>query len=189
MPRRSKGPRLWLQPARRGKTGRILEGAVWVIRDGRIKRSTGSGPREITKAEGAFAAYLNQKVAPRVRDRDSASVDLATVIAIYVEDVAHKHARPKETAARLGRILDHFGAKRLNYLNKKTCEEYVAARGHVAAARRELEESARCRPPPLGSWAMHCPDAGHPSGERRGTRAMDNPLRSRTSPLGCLALA
>jgi hypothetical protein len=92
-------------------------------------------PREITKAESAFAAYLNQKVAPRVRDRDSASVDLATVIAIYVEDVAHKHARPQETASRLGRILDHFGAKRLNYLNKKTCEEYVTARGHTAAAR------------------------------------------------------
>jgi hypothetical protein len=140
MPRRSKGPRLWLQPVRRSKTGRILEGAVWVIRDGRIKRSTGAGPREITKAESAFADYLNQKVAPRVRDGDPASVELATVIAIYVEDVAHKHARPKETAARLDRILDHFGAKRLNYLNKKTCEEYVAARGHTAAARRELED-------------------------------------------------
>jgi integrase len=140
MPRRSKGPRLWLQPARRGKTGRILEGAVWVIRDGRIKRSTGAGPREIAKAESAFAAYLNHKVTPRVRDRDSASVELATVIAIYVEDVAHKHARPKETAARLGRILDYFGAKRLNYLNRKTCEEYVGARGRTAAARRELED-------------------------------------------------
>jgi integrase len=140
MPRRSKGPRLWLQPARKGKRGRILEHAVWVIRDGGIKRSTGAGPREVAKAERAFAAYLNLKIAPRIRDQDPASVDLATVIAIYADDVAHKHARPKETAARLGRILDFFGTKRLNYLNKKTCEEYVAARGRTAAARRELED-------------------------------------------------
>jgi hypothetical protein len=128
MPRRSKGPRLWLQPARKGKRGRILEHAVWVIRDGDIKRSTGAGPREVAKAERVFAAYLNLKVAPRIRDQDPASVDLAMVIAIYAEDVAYKHARPKETAARLGRILDFFGTKRLNYLNKRTCEEYVAAR-------------------------------------------------------------
>ena len=102
MPRRSKGPRLWLQPARKGKRGPILEHAVWVIRDGGIKRSTGAGAREVAKAERAFATYLNLKVAPRVRDQDPASVDLATVVAIYAEDVAHKHARPKETAARLG---------------------------------------------------------------------------------------
>ena len=144
MPRRSKGPRLWLQPARKGKAGQILERAVWVIRDGGIKRSTGAGPSEIRKAESAFAAYLNQKVAPRVPGQDPASVDVATVVAIYVEDVAHKHARPKETAARLGQILDHFGAKKLNYLNRKTCEAYVTARGHAAAARRELED---LRPP------------------------------------------
>ena len=98
------------------------------------------GPREVAKAERAFATYLNLKIAPRIRDQDPASVDLATVIAIYAEDVAHKHARPKETAARLGRILDFFGTKRLNHLNKKTCEEYVAARGRTAAARRELED-------------------------------------------------
>jgi integrase len=140
MPRRSKGPRLWLQQSRRDKAGRLLERAVWVIRDREIKRSTGAGPREIAKAEGALAAYLNLKVTPRARDRDPASVEIATVVAIYAEDTADRHARPKETAARLGRILDHFGTKRLNYLNKKTCEEYVAARGHLAAARRELED-------------------------------------------------
>src|SRR5271163_3175407 len=75
-----------------------------------------------------------------LQDRDPAFVDIATVIAIYVEDVAHKHSRPKETAGRLGRILDFFGAKRLNYLNQKACESYVTARGSVAAARRELED-------------------------------------------------
>jgi hypothetical protein len=61
MPRRTKGPRLWLQPARKGIGGRTLERAVWVIRDGSIKRSTGAGQSEIAKAERAPAAYLSQR--------------------------------------------------------------------------------------------------------------------------------
>jgi hypothetical protein len=62
------------------------------------------------------------------------------VASIYAEDVAGKHARPKETAARLDRVLDYFGDKTLSYLNQQTCDDYVKARGHVAAARRELED-------------------------------------------------
>jgi integrase len=46
----------------------------------------------------------------------------------------------KESAARLDRILDHFGDKTLSYLNRQTCDEYVRSRGRVAAARRELED-------------------------------------------------
>jgi integrase len=140
MPRRSKGPRLWLQPARRGADGRVIEQAVWVIRDRNVKRSTGAGEGEAEKAERALRNYLNEKATPRARDRDPAAVPIANVVAIYTEDVAAKHGRPKETAARLDRILDHFGDKALSYLNRQTCDEYVKARGHVAAARRELED-------------------------------------------------
>jgi integrase len=139
MPRRSKGPRLWLQPARR-KYGRIIEQAVWVIRDRNLKRSTGAGEGQIKKAEGALRDYLNEKAAPRIRDHDPAAVLIANVVAIYAEDVVAKHARPKETAARLDRILDYYGDKTLSCLNRKSCDEYVKARGHVAAARRELED-------------------------------------------------
>lgn len=140
MPRRSKGPRLWLQPARRDKNGRIVEQPVWLIRDGAIKRSSGAGKDEIAAAETALTAYLNAKAVPRVRDCDPALVDIAAVVGVYAEDVAHKHARPKETAARLERILEHLGDKKLSYLNKKTCQQYAFARGHRAAARRELED-------------------------------------------------
>lgn len=140
MPRRTKGPRLWLQPTRRDASGGVVEQSVWVIRDRNVKRSTGAGEGEIDKAERALRNYLNEKAAPRIRDRDPATVPIANVIAIYAEDVAAKHARPKETAARLDRILDHFGGKALSYLNRQSCEEYVKARGHVAAARRELED-------------------------------------------------
>lgn len=140
MPRRSKGPRLYLQPARKRDDGTI-ERAVWVIRDGDIKRSTGAGARELAKAETALADYiLSKSKTPRVSNRDPAQVRIADVIAIYSDDVAAKHARPRETAARLGRLLDHFGDDTMLTLNKRACDGYVVARGHQAAARRELED-------------------------------------------------
>jgi integrase len=136
---RRKGPRLWLQPERQRQDGRV-QPAVWCIRDGRVKQSTGAGKSEIAKAERALAAYLAGKTAPRLRNRDPAQARIADVIAIYADDVAHRHARPAETAARLERILDHFPGEMLADVNKQTCGQYVELRGHRAAARRELED-------------------------------------------------
>jgi hypothetical protein len=119
MPRRSKGPRLWLQPARKDGKGNVIEQAVWVIREGSTKRSTGCGPGEIEQATEALRDYLNAKPTQRARNRDPSSVSIADVVSIYTEDVVSRHARPKETAARLIRILDFFGNKTLAYLNKK----------------------------------------------------------------------
>jgi integrase len=140
MPRRSKGPRLWLQPQRKREDGTI-ERAVWLIRDGTVKRSTGAGPRESTKAEKALAAYIISKSqTSRISNRDATQVRVADVISIYSTDVAHKHARPGETAARLGRVLDFFGEMTLADINRRACADYVTARGHAAASRRELED-------------------------------------------------
>jgi len=139
MPRRTKDPRLWLQPARKDRDGRIIEQAVWVIRDGSIKRSAGCGPRQAEQAARRLRDYLNAKPTKRISERDPAAVAIADVVAIYTEDVVARHARPKETAARLSRILDFFGGETLAYLNKKTCAAYAKARGS-AAARRELED-------------------------------------------------
>jgi len=140
MPRRTKGPRLWLQPARKDRDGKIIEQAVWVIRDGTTKRSTGCGPRQTEQAARKLRDYLNEKPTDRIRDGDPSIVPIADVVAIYSEDIVSKHARPRETAARLGRILDFFGSETLSYLNKSTCGKYVKWRGFAAAARRELED-------------------------------------------------
>lgn len=134
MPRQRKPARLWLQPAR-GK-----EKAVWCILDNGTKRSTGCGSREIIAAQDALSDYIKSKGRPRVKDRDPAAVKIADVVSIYSDDVVSKHARPSETAARLGRILDHYGNDTLSVLNKSTCNAYVLARGHASAARRELED-------------------------------------------------
>lgn len=74
MPRRSKGPRLWLQPARRNKDGAVAEPAVWCVRDGSIKQSTGANAGDLAAAEAFLREYLIKKGAPRVRDRDPSQV-------------------------------------------------------------------------------------------------------------------
>ena len=75
-----------------------------------------------------------------ISQRDPAACKVADVIAIYADDVAHKHSRPKETAARLDQVLDLLGDKTLADINRKTCEDYVNRRGVRGAARRELED-------------------------------------------------
>ena len=134
MPRRAKGPRLYLEPAREGRA------STWVVRDGSVKRSTGAGPDETAKAEAALRDYLNEKATPRPRDRDPTQVRIADVVAIYAEDIAPKHARPKDTGNRLDRLLDYFGDKKLSDLNKASCQSYAEQRGSQSAARRELED-------------------------------------------------
>ena len=141
MPRRSKGARLWLEPARRAANGDVVRPAVYVIRDGPIKRSTGFGPGEIEQAQRALAEYqIARYTAPRTRERDPTSIRIADVVSIYADDVAHRHARPNETGARLAKLVDFFGTETLATLNKRSCAAYVAWRGSEAAARRELED-------------------------------------------------
>lgn len=146
MPRRAKGPRLYLQPARRDAAGRVVEQAVWCVRDGATKLSTGIGDIEAGRppqaAESALTDYLVQKRTPRVSNRDPATVAIADVVAVYAEDIAPSHARPDETGRRLKQVLAYFKDEKgkLSYLNKTTCGDYVKWRGHQAAARRELED-------------------------------------------------
>jgi len=150
MPRRAKGPRLYLQAARRDERGVVIEQAVWVIRDGTAKRSTGVGDEQAgsppQSAIDALAEYLSARKAPRIPDRDPSQVLIADAIAVYAEDIAPKHARRKDTADRLGRILTFAAGKTFDEINQQFCDDYTKQRGSDAAARRELEDlRAACR--------------------------------------------
>jgi integrase len=137
MSNRSKGARLWLKPGRPERN----EAAVWIIRDGPRQKSTGFGAGQMREAQRALADYIiATQSAPRIRDRDPNQVLIGEVISIYIDDVAHKHRRPHETAARLARVSRYFGELTLADLNKRVCGAYVTERGHATAARRELED-------------------------------------------------
>jgi len=134
MPRQGKGPRLYLEKRSRRR-------AIYCIRHGRLKLSTGFGQSAIAEAEKALADYLIDYHQPvRVRERDPAVIKVADVISIYADDVATKHARPKETAGRLEQLLQFFGRDTLSDINARRCTAYVEFRDGRAVARRELED-------------------------------------------------
>jgi integrase len=145
MPRRSKGPRLWLRKERRDASGRVVQNATWVILDtinGRHEESTGCGIDDRAGAERALAEYLARKHLTHVSkdERDPAHIPVADVLALYARDIASSHARPRETAQRITVLLGFFGDKMLNEINGALCREYVRARTTDTAARRELED-------------------------------------------------
>ena len=148
MPRQSRGPRLWLRPARERAKG--LEPAVWIIRDCGRDKSTGRGASERHAAEEALAAYIASKYAPSRRERDIDQIPIADVISVYLTDVAPHQARPEKAAERCGRLLDFFGTRNLDAVTGSTCREYAAWRegkgrsnkGTVGGARRDLQDLA-----------------------------------------------
>jgi integrase len=103
----SKGPRLWLQPGR-NRSGKP-EPSIWVVRDGSHKRSTGCRETEIAQAERFLADYIAEKYQPAKGSGDPSQVPIADILALYAEDVVPGHARPKDTMARITRMLGWWG--------------------------------------------------------------------------------
>lgn len=142
MPAPRKGARLYLRRARRDDDGG-QRAAHWVIRDGSLEHSTGCGADDLAGAEGALERHLGQTRLAKTAaagQRAPSHILIADVVALYAAQVVPGHARPQETAARLGRILEFWGEKRLSAVNGTHCRAYAAQRSTPAAARRELEE-------------------------------------------------
>ena len=65
---------------------------------------------------------------------------MASVIKLYLDDVATGHARPKETGMRAKALLAFFGDKMLSDITGQVCRQYAKNRSSASAARRELED-------------------------------------------------
>lgn len=134
MPRPAKGIRLWLRPAYANSP------SVWVIKDGGKQIGTGCAPADREAAERKLADYIaSRHKARRLGGRDPLSVPVADVCALYLEEIAPKHARPGETARRILAVAEFFGSKTLAAVNGASCRAYAAGRPGQAA-RRELED-------------------------------------------------
>jgi integrase len=140
MSAKSKGPRLWLRRARRDRRRSVIRPAVWLILDGRHQQSTGRGKDDRVGAESALERYLAGKrlKATKASIRDPAQIPVADVLALYGADVAPGHARPRETAQRIERLLAFFGGKMLSAINGEICRAFVKTRSTPAAAREDL---------------------------------------------------
>jgi hypothetical protein len=124
MPAEYKGPRLWLRKARRDRRGRTTHRAVWLILDGEHQESTGCGRDDRVGAETALETYLASKrvKATKARSRDPDQIPVADVLALYGTEVASGHARPRETAQRIERLLAFFGDKMLSAIEGAACD-------------------------------------------------------------------
>lgn len=97
MPRRAKGPRLYLRKARPGHS------AVWIIRDGQRQISTGCGQADCGGAEKALATYINAKHNPAKQCDNLSAILIADVVNVYLQEVGPRSA---DKGAWLAHMLD-----------------------------------------------------------------------------------
>jgi integrase len=133
MPRRSKGPRLYLRAGRvDGRSGRTLPD-LYYIRDGSTELGTGCGPDSLRRAEERLAAYIAQKWAPPTRGPTDgpghpSEVLVADVLTLYARERAPQLADPGATASRVKALLTWWGDKSVADVKRSTCQAYVAFR-------------------------------------------------------------
>jgi integrase len=133
MPRRGRGPHLYLKQRGDGRS-------IWYIRDGRNRIATGADEADVDRAREALGLYIAKTSRPDFGDGDPSRVKVATVIALYAQDKAVNVARPKEAIARISRLNDFFGDEPVSAITPTLCRAYANERGSEQAARRELED-------------------------------------------------
>ena len=142
MSRPSKGIRLYKRKARY-RDGKLVHQAVWIIKDGDRHIATGcvASPTETKpprEAEQALADYVAKKYQPERRRQDIEDIDCADVLSIYLTDIGEPGDQ-FEIGARIERLNEFWGAKKLSAVNAQTCAAYVRQRGNRGGARRDLE--------------------------------------------------
>jgi integrase len=134
MPQRTgKGPRLWLQPERQEKGGRIRQ-ASWIIRDdGSIFIRTGCIREDRKGAERALQEYIASKYkVSRDHSRSPAEILVVDVLNIYIADQQHlgkqSPIKLKQVGHRALRLAEYWNGKTLADVNGNSCRAYVAWR-------------------------------------------------------------
>lgn len=121
MPRRSAGPRLYLDPARQ----------TWIIRDGKRFTRTGCGAGSRSDAEKQLATYLGDKHKPA----PSGDPLVDEVLTAYGREHAPHTARGgRETGYLIGSLLAYWSGKRVSQVTARACRAYKSGGG-----RRDLE--------------------------------------------------
>lgn len=146
MPRRAKGPRLYLKE----RAGRE---AVWIIRDGTKERSTGCLQGGLGDAERELQRYIAEKWAPGTaaerNRRDPAQVGVDEVLTLYAREKAPKlKADPQSTAGFLAHLGDWWEGKMLADVKRSTCQAYCTHRTaktirHGSTGRKVSDQTAR----------------------------------------------
>jgi integrase len=143
MPRKVKGARLQLRPARRDKRGRVTHQASWRIRDGSTDVATGCLEGEVAAAERKLKDYIDAKYRPSRKEQDVDLIDVADVLSIFIDDRPESFTDStdgRRLTKRIDRLTDFFGDMKLSEVNGETCRAYQRHRGNTGGARRDLED-------------------------------------------------
>src|SRR5690242_14758068 len=125
MPRRSKGPRLWLRPAERDRMGKIVRQPSWVIRDGSRHIATGCLASQTAQAQVKLAVYIAEKYQPRRKERDIEEIDIADILSIYLDDCGPRQANREKLEERIARLNEFWGGRTLAEITGESCRQYV----------------------------------------------------------------
>lgn len=122
MPRKSKGPRLYL---RRGRAS----GSWWVILDGKSEHGTGCREADLAGAEKELARYIAAKHEPARRAADTLdAILIADVVNVYLRERAPHVRNASFLAATAEPILEWWGTRTLADVRGATCRDYVTWR-------------------------------------------------------------
>lgn len=121
MPRKAKGPRLYLRTLKSGRW--------WTILDGKSERGTGCREDDLAGAERALARYIASKYEPSRRAHDSLDrILIADVVNVYLREKGPQTMEPSFVAATAAPILEWWGTKTLADIRGQSCRDYVVWR-------------------------------------------------------------
>jgi integrase len=139
MPVARKSARLWLRPERIAANGSVRR-AAWFILDNGRHISTGCAEGETESAERQLSDYIAEKYRPDRQKRSLEHIPVADVLAIYLNDHPPRTDRDARWMAQvMGRLNEFWGRWSLDDVSGRRCRDYVAFRGKLGGARRELE--------------------------------------------------
>lgn len=149
MPRKTKGPRLYLRQGRNdARTGQKIPDR-WFIRDGAVEIGTGCGLERLADAERQLAKYIQEKWQKPVGDSDPSRVLIADVLALYsVERGASLRSDASTMKGFVTNLLLWWADRSLADVRRNTCDAYVQHRTsqpirHGATGRMVSAQTAR----------------------------------------------
>lgn len=130
MPRKSKGPRLYLHKGQ------------WIIRDGKSFRRTGCRESEADEARRRLRDYLAENEAGQARTLGTSNPLLREIVMAYAEVQLPKRPnghRKRELAAQCARLIEFMKDARLSAVNGPWCRAYAGQSSTQSMARHDLE--------------------------------------------------
>lgn len=129
MPRRSAGPRLWLDKRRQ----------QWVVRDGPRFLRTGCGSGDRASAEKWLQAYIGKKHAPT----PSNDPLIDEVLAAYGTERAPHSSRPRDIGYYLASLIRYWSGSRVSEITSRRCREYAASKAGAINDLKYLKAAVR----------------------------------------------